>query len=192
MNRLMVAVLTMLLAIASGAYADMKDEYRPVHEGYPQIIQATDRATISAIEALYSSIKGLPKGDVECVTTGNSIILSVRGCAGCDIVVSVPANGPVRFSKRAYKRVRTLQLFGTLRKLLADLSVKTSCRGLQYERFLIRGRCRTTIEFDFGPKVVQIDAFNPLYTSDGPEIDTESLYVLDLLDRERSFFWGQF
>jgi hypothetical protein len=51
MTRILVAVMIMLLGIVyGGAYADVRDRYRPTKEGLPQIIQATDHSTIAASE----------------------------------------------------------------------------------------------------------------------------------------------
>ncbi len=187
MIRKLVAVLFLLLAsMGRDAHASAGEICLPYSQGFSQIIQEIDYPTIEAIEGLLAELRKLPNGDISCATAKESISLKQRSGRGGEVLVSVPRDGPVSISGRPYRSKKTLVLFDTLKKVLADLSAKTPCAGVKYDQFATRAyKKRTIIEFDFGSQIVVIDAF-----SNGPK-DDERLYVLNLIARKDSFFWSR-
>ncbi len=94
-----------------------------------------------------------------------------------------PDKGTVTIGNHHYRDHNTVILFTTLKKVLAALSMKTSCSGVQADQFSTRGyKKRTIFGFDFGPNIVELDSL-----SNGPHSE-ERVYVLDIVTRKESFF----
>lgn len=185
--RMFIIALAFVSTIATSTMsANVKDIYRPSGQTYPQIIQEDDYATIEAIEALYSEINKLGKGVIICETDKKSIILRQTGDSPHEVVIGVLANGPITVRNHSYGSRNTVVLFTTLKKVLADLSNRQKCAGIQADQFSTRVyKKRTILAFDFGENIVELDSL-----SNGPK-DEERLYILDLVSRKDSFFWGK-
>lgn len=98
----------------------------------------------------------------------------------------MPDNGTVTFSGHSFSSDKTVALFSTLRRLLADLSQAHACAVVRFDQFTTRAyKRRSILEFDLGPTVVVVDAF-----SNGRD-NEERLYILDAVERKDSFFWGE-
>lgn len=183
-----VALTTVLLLTtlhACAAHAGPRDSYRPYAHRYPQIIQAHDYPTIEAIEALFRSLKMLGNGDISCEPGTTGIILKQRNDARL-VALTVPEKGPVSIAERTYPARETLVLFTTLKRILTGLSKTSMCSGVRFDQFATRAYAkRTIVEFDCGATTVVLESL-----SNGPS-DAERLYVLDVVDRRESFFWGR-
>jgi hypothetical protein len=177
----LTALPIFLISFASAVYAAPKDRYRPYAHPYPQIIQANDYPTIEAVEAVFSSLKKLGDDDVSC-EVGDTAIICERRNNG-HVVLDVPEKGPVTIAERPYSTVPAVVLFRTLKRILTDLS-ETNLRPIvRFAQFSTRAYARRTIvEFQFGQTIVVVDSF-----SNGPT-NSERLYVLDIVDRNESFF----
>jgi len=78
-------------------------------------------------------------------------------------------------------------LFQTTARLLRDLAHDAPGYPVLIAQFGTRAyKKRTIIGFDSGPRVVEIDC-----AENGPR-DPERLYILDLEERQKSFFWARF
>lgn len=176
-----------LVTFASGrAYADAKDKYRPSAHGYTQVIQGHDYQTIIAIESLFVDLSKLGKDGNKFVAGNGAITFKSITNELRTLVVHIPDEKSVTFGGVAYKDPNTVMLFSTLSKILAIVSKNTKCNDAKYQQFPTRAyKTRTIIEFDCGKQVIAVDSL-----SNGPE-DDERLYVLDLVDRKESFFWGK-
>lgn len=150
------------VGIAATALAGaVKDSYRPDAHPFPQIIQDNDYQTIEAIEAFVSKLKSGGHDTAACSNAQNLV------------------------SQANYPHAKAAAFFATLKRLQGDLSHNETCRAVKFEQFSTPAYARRTIvEFDFGAIVVVVDAF-----SNGSAND-EHLYILDAVERSRSYFWG--
>ncbi len=166
--------------------ADVKDAYRPADQEYPQIIQASDYATIEAIEALYQEISKLGKDPVSCKTNNDSIILNSIKDSKKEVFIKIPDKKSITIGNHSYLDQNTATLFATLRRILSDLSAKNKSLGVQVNQFPTRAyKKRTILDFDFGKNIVELDSF-----SNGPN-DEERLYTLDIVSPKESFFYSK-
>ncbi|MGO9137276.1 MAG: hypothetical protein ACLP9S_04745 [Syntrophales bacterium] len=182
------SIIILLVFLANLTWADTidKSKYRPSAHGFPQIIQETDYNTIALIESLFTKLKRVGNGDISCEVSKDSIVLKPSDVSSAKIVIGAPTKGPVTIGGHSYKGKKEISLFTTMRKLLDELSKQRLCAGIKYDQFQTRAyEKRTILEFDFGPQIVVLEAF-----SNGPR-DEERLYVLDLVDRNESYFWGK-
>ncbi|KAF0145871.1 MAG: hypothetical protein FD156_549 [Nitrospirae bacterium] len=191
LRRFIIALAFVSTIATSSMSANLKDIYRPSDQiisdqTYPQIIQKHDYATIKAIEALYSEINKIGKGVIRCETDKKSIILRQTGDSPHEVVIGVLDNGPITIRNHSYGSRNTVVLFTTLRRVLADLSSKQKCAGIQADKYSTRAYKKITIlAFDFGQNIVELNSL-----SNGPK-DEERLYTLDIVSRKDSFFWGK-
>ncbi len=176
-----------LVTFAYGrAYADAKDKYRPSAHGYPQVIQGHDYQTIMAIEALFVDLIKLGKDGNKFVAGTGAITFKSITNELRTLIVHIPDEKSVTFGGVTYKDPKTVMLFSTLSKVLGSVSNNTKCNGVKYQQFPTRAyKTQTIIEFDCGKQVIVVGSL-----SNGPE-DNERLYVLDIVEREESFFWGK-
>ncbi|MGC2423972.1 MAG: hypothetical protein WA666_06420 [Nitrospirota bacterium] len=180
---IILAAIILTPLMGNVALADVKVNCLPNAHGFPQIIQATDYATIEGIETLYDELKKFREDKISCEAGRESIIFK-QGGTDSKVIVNIPLNGPVIIGHKSYSGQHEIKLFATLNSLLTDLSKKRECAGIKYDQFPTRAyKKRTIIEFDFSPQVVTLEAF-----SNGPK-DEERLYILDLVDRKESFFF---
>jgi hypothetical protein len=181
-----LAALILLIASLASAGGPDKEPYRPYPHPYPQIIQASDYPTIDAIEALFRDLKKSGDDEMSCETGATTITLKRRNDANLGVLISVPEKGPASVGEQHYLARETIVLLTTLKRILTDLSKTTSCSRVRFDQFGARAyKKRTIIEFDFGAAIVLVDSF-----SNGPH-DGERLYVLDIIDRKDSYFWGR-
>ena len=181
----LTALILLIVSLASAAGPD-NESYRPYPHPYPQIIQASDYPTIEAIEALFRDLKKLGDDELSCETRATTIILKRRNGANPGVVITVAENVPASFGQRRYLARETIALFTTLKRILTDLSRTTNCSSVRFDQFGTRAyKKRTIMEFDFGAAIVAVDSF-----SNGPH-DGERLYILDIIDRKDSYFWGR-
>jgi hypothetical protein len=125
-------------------------------------------------------------GVILCETKKKFIILRQTGDSPHEVAIGVLDNGPIAVRNQPYSSRNTVVLFATLKKLLADLSKREKCAGIQANQFSTRAyKKRTILAFDFGDNIVELDTL-----SNGPK-DEERLYTLDLVSRKDSFFWGK-
>ncbi|HLQ27156.1 MAG TPA: hypothetical protein VK138_14930 [Acidiferrobacterales bacterium] len=188
MKRMILQLLTLSLATFTpgAAYSDIKDKYRPSTQGYPQIIQGFDYQTIKAIESLFATLSKLGKDEVTFTVENMAIIFKSTNKEPRSLSVRISDEKSVSIGDAAYKERNTVVLFSTLLMVLADVSTNAKCTGVKYDQFSTRGyKRRTIIEFDCDTKVIAVDSL-----SNGRD-DDERLYVLDLVGRKESFFWGQ-
>jgi hypothetical protein len=176
-----------LFTFTSGlSYADTKDKYTPSANGYPQVIQGHDYQTIIAIESLFVYLSKLGKDRNKFVAENGAITFKSITNELRTLVVHILDKKSVAFGGVAYKDTNTVMLFSTLSKILDNVSKNTKCNGVKHQQFPTRAyKIRTIIEFDCGKQVIVVDSF-----SNGPE-DDERLYVLDIVERKKSFFWGK-
>ena len=173
----------------------LADSYRieSPEDQFPQIIQRHNYDTIVFIEALYARLKTLAPGKGSTDELSDSAMLE----AGAEGLIFRSKNDPrkavtlrrpdtqtVLVDKRRFAGEPSAALVRSLFNLCGDLATTADCREVRYTQFGNRAyKTRTLIEFDFGARVVHIDSM-----SNGPR-DEERLYVLDLVERDRSFFW---
>ncbi len=74
-RKLVAGMLLVLGPMIGTAHAVAKENYRPYAHAYPQIIQEHDYSTIEGIEGLLTELKKLPKGDLSCTLSKDSISL---------------------------------------------------------------------------------------------------------------------
>ncbi len=178
--------LCLVIFASARAYAETKDKYMPSVHGYPQVIQGHDYQTIIAIESLFVDITKLGKDRSNFVVGNGAITFKSITNELMTLVVHIFDKKSVAFGDVAYKDPNTVMLFSTLSKMLDSVSENTKCNGVKYQQFSTRAyKTRTIIEFDCGKQVIVVDSF-----SNGPE-DDERLYVLDIMERKKSFFWGK-
>lgn len=152
-----------------------KNRYHPYAHPFPQIIQANDYGTIQAIETLEDTFGPHEFETMSCGTIMH--VFTVR-----DVRVPYVVVGAI-----PYRSKDTVVLFKTLERVFAGLSRTHSCDGTRGEHHPSRAYRRiTTIEFDFGANVLELSSL-----SNGSD-DPERLYVLDVIPRNQSFFWGSF
>lgn len=186
MRFFLIAFAVILIMISTAISADVKDAYRPARQDYPQIIQASDYATIEAIEALYREINKLGKDAISCKTNVDSIILNSVKDSKKEVFIKISDKRPITIGSHSYLDQNTVTLFTTLKKILTDLSAKNKCSGVQVNQFSTRGyKKRTVLDFDFGKSIVELDSF-----SNGPN-DAERLYTLDIVSPKESLFFSK-
>jgi translation initiation factor IF-1 len=186
MPRIFHIALLVIVAIAPATMAaDMRDGYRPTGLKYPQIIQASDYATIEAIEALYQEISTLGKDTLSCKTNNDSIILNSIKDSKKEVFIKIQDKKPITIGNHSYQDQNTVALFTMLKKILSDLSAKNKCSGVQIDQFSTRAyKKRTVLDFDFEANIVEIDSL-----SNGAN-DEERLYTLDIVNRKESFLYS--
>ncbi len=181
---LVSAILLLSRLTSAWALTEKEQDYRPYPHQFPQVIQEFDYLTIVAVESLFAELTKLEKGIISCAVDSHSIVMKEEEVPR-EVAINLTQAGKVSIGKRSYGGPKTITLFATLRRILGDFSLKEKCAGVQFHQFRTRAyKRRTIIEFDFGSRVVVLDAF-----SNGPK-DAERLYILDVIDRKDSFSWG--
>ena len=175
-----------VITFSTSLLAAEKDSFRPFDHPYPQIIQANDFPTIAAIHALYSELNRLEHVEVLKqrvhfrVEPSKIIFCKLNG--GC-MVVEIPENGPIVISGQLFTANETIITFNTILSILQDSMEESDAYSIKYAQWRSRGYQRLTeIEFDLGTQVLHFSE-----NSNGPESD-ERLYVVDLIDRQGSYF----
>ena len=170
------AVPLLLVIAASSVQAAGRFDgsvYRPYAHPFPQIIQNGDYPTIQAIESLRRTLGRHADASIPCDVAMRAIRLNQSPAAGVEI------------GRRWFTSQLTISLYSTLKHLVADLSAKRACAGARIDQFATRAyRRRTVIEFDFGDDVITLDAMSNGRTNQ------ERLYILDVVPRSESYFWG--
>jgi hypothetical protein len=177
-------VVWLSLAFLAVATPEDKAKFGPKPaDGYPQIVQRDDYATIQFIEAWYQSLALLAPPDkgrgfwtqLECDVSPDGLIFHSK-VRGKDLRVrrheSNTYIGQQRFSNPA-----TVLLFTTCMKVLADTGEPKL--KLRFTQFRTR-----SLEFSVGPRILVIDSF-----SNGPK-NEERLYILDLDTVKESLLWA--
>ncbi len=197
MNLLIAATCACLFISRAAAEADpvTRTKYSPYpQDGYPQIIQKNDYATICFIESLFRSLlKVAPDKEaldqfgrsVNCEVAPNALTFRSQRHPKKAVVIRRAENKMVLVSGARFTRQPTIVLYSTLLRVLSDLSRRGACRGVRFVQYATRTyKKRTIIEFDFGAEIVVIDSL-----SNGPK-NEERLYILDVVQRKDSMFWS--
>jgi hypothetical protein len=174
----------------------LADTYRieSLEDQFPQIIQRHNYDTIVFIEALCDDLMAIAPEKQSTEEIGKTVTLEVGGDrlifhsrSDQRRTVSLRVeNRTTTLGQQRFTSAATAALVGSLMNLVGDLATTEDCREVRFEQFGTRAyKNRTVVEFDFGAKVVELEAM-----SNGPR-DAERLYILDLMDRRKSYFWGR-
>jgi hypothetical protein len=167
-------------------------EFKPDHDGFPQVVQADDYETIASVEALYSTLKTLSRDPNKWPSQDPPDPLRLRideraiVVSGADRSVSIEVeDGQASFAARSFRNPATVTLFRTLHTLSLALAKEFPPVGVLGTQFATRAYTRLTrIHFSFGPLVVQLEAAH-----NGAR-QPERLYILDLTRTRDSFLWA--
>lgn len=165
-----------------------KAGYRPAGEGYPQIIQGQDYASVEAIRTLYVEASGTAKlGEFgfedhrEGKADASKIVIT-----GARKTVDIELGSRIRIGQRFFADKGTIFLFQTLGRLLTELGSQCRPQGVRGRRLGTRAyRDNIRIEFSYGPVVVSLES-----ASNGPA-NPERLYVLDMIESKSSLLWAE-
>jgi hypothetical protein len=169
-----------------------KAQYKPPGDAFPQVIQSKDFDALLSIEALYSAVRNIsndpknwqlldPSQPLHFSVTDQQVVIS----GSHNSVAIIPRDQSVSIGKRTFRNSATVTLFRAVHRLLFDLSSEFHPNGVLGSQLATRGyRRSTTIEFSFGPLVVELGADH-----NGPG-NPERLYVLDLIRVKDSLNWS--
>jgi hypothetical protein len=167
-----------------------REKYAPYPEdGYPQIIQRNDYATIECIEALFRALRPLASGDrasfgatLMCDVSPDALIF--RSSQSPDkVTLKVERGEAVAFDSKRFSAQASVVLFRTLLRVVNDLAAVSRRCEVRIAQFGTRAyNKRTIVAFDIGPRVLEIDCLA------NSRANQERLYVLDLVERDKSFF----
>jgi hypothetical protein len=170
------------------------EKYTPYSEdGYPQIIQRHDYATIECIEALFRALRPLASGDrasswptLICDVAPDA--LTFRSSQSRDkVTLKVERGKAVVLGSKRFRAEASAVLFKTMLRVVNDLAPESRRCDVRIAQFGTRAyKKRTIVAFDLGPRVLEIDC---LANGRG---NPERLYVLDIAERDKSFFWQSF
>ncbi len=187
-TNILSSIVLALVLITSSAAADLVSErakFRPYKQDFPQVIQAGDYETIQFIELMYTTIRELGTGKINCMVGKTNVTFSSVKMFRGQAILMVPEIGNVQFNGQVVTNADTVQLCRKLLKMLSNLSKVRPCNGVALNQFSTRAyKQRTIIEFNFSDRVVAIDCL-----SNGPN-DNERLYTLDLVEPSESFFFS--
>jgi hypothetical protein len=183
------AIALAFVLATSAAAADLESErarYRPYHHDSSQVMQAFDYDTIQFIESMYAVIREVGTGEVNCVVGKAEVTFCSAEKPSKQATLKTTEQGNIEFNGQLVTHRDTIQLCGTLLRILSDLSTVRPCTGIALDQFATRAyKRRTILEFNFGDRVAVIEGF-----SNGPS-DDERLYLLDLIDPSKSFFFAK-
>ena len=168
-----------------------KSRYSPPGNVYPAIVQSDEYGPIEAIQTLYvqTQASGAAKfGEFEIADhrevrfdASKIMITGLRGPVNVDL-----SERQIRIGRRSFADPKTVSLFQTLGRLLADLGSQCKHQGIRGSRLRTRAyEDSIGIEFNYGPVVVRLEAL-----SNGP-VNPERLYVLDVVESKDSVLWAQ-
>jgi hypothetical protein len=165
-------------------------EFKPVGDEFPQLVQASDYETALAIEFLYSALRALsrdPKNwslePLEPFRFGfEGERLVIFGTTGA--VTLAVGDAHVAIAGRIFRASATVTLFRTLHAVLRELSSDFAPVGVLGTQYATRAYgVMTRLGFSCGPLVLELDGAH-----NGRD-DPERLYGLDLVRASDSFLW---
>jgi hypothetical protein len=166
----------------------MKARYRPPDNDLPGIVQGGDYGPIEAIEAFYVLASGTTRhGDfgIQHHREAKSDVSRIVITGTREPVIVELSEKRIRIGRRSFRDPKTISLFRTLGRLLADLGSECTQQGVRGIRIRNRSyRHTTNIEFSFGPVVVTLES-----DSNGP-VNPVRIYVLDIVEPKDTFEWA--
>jgi len=168
-----------------------KGRYSPPGNVYPAIVQGDEYGPIEAIQTVYAQAQasGAAKfgeleitGDQEVRSDASKIVITgLKGPVSVDL-----SERQIRIGRRSFADSKTISLFQTLGRLLADLGSQCKHQGIRGSHLRTRAyKDSIGIEFSYGPVVVRLEAL-----SNGPA-NSERLYLLDVVKSKDSSLWAR-
>lgn len=166
-------------------------EFRPLGNEFPQVIQADDYETITSIEVLYGAVQALSRNPRHWPLLDPPEPLAFRVDLDT-IVISGPTQSvsievdeqQVSFAGRSFRTPATITLFRTLHTLLVELTSGFAPVGVLGTQFATRAYGSfTRLHFSFGTLVVELEGAH------SGRSNPERLYVLDLVRSSESLLW---
>jgi hypothetical protein len=185
-------VSALLMLIVTSLIAQESSDYKPhPQDGLPQIIQASDFATIKFIESIYTSISRLGVrtdyyvGGVDCVVEGQSVKFRSQHDSTMYATLRMSGRKPVLLDSARFNDSNVSTLCYTLLKIFTDLSRDSLCEGIRVANLPNRSyKKRIIIEFKFRSRIISLES-----DSEGHRKSNRS-YSLDFTAERNSFFWN--